>query len=250
MSEQDFRDKVVLVTGAGSGIGAATAARFGAAGATVVVADIDAESAAGVAGTIQAAGGTAWPTRVDVSDPEAVDALVESVMERYGALHVAVNNAGIINRFAPLAELSTEEFRRVLDVNLVGVFACMRAEIRAMLTLGGGVIVNLTSTSGLKGAPALAAHTATKHGIIGLTRVAALEYGEAGIRVVAVAPNGVDTPALRSGPDGWEQAVIGAQAVKRLGRPEEIAELIHFLSGDSAGFITGSTHVIDGGYLA
>jgi NAD(P)-dependent dehydrogenase (short-subunit alcohol dehydrogenase family) len=238
--------KVALVTGAGSGIGRATALAYAADGARVVVSDIHEANAAETVRLVAANGGTAVAVRTDVSRPEECEALVAHCMERFGRLDCACNNAGIGGEQAPTADLSVEGWNRVLATNLSSAFYCTKFEIAAMLRSGGGAIVNMASILATVGFAGAVAYVASKHGMLGLTRTAALEYAARGIRVNAVGPGFIRTPMI----SGLEDAVLPLHPIGRLGTSEEVAALVVFLSSDRASFITGSYHPIDGGYLA
>ena len=247
----DFKNKVALVTGAASGIGAAVAAELARDGAKVVVADRDAAGAASVVTAIQQAGGQAAVFEIDVTDPIAVEAMVAFAEKTYGALHLAVNNAGIGGPSALTGEYPLEGWQQVIDINLTSVFHCTRYEIAAMLRAGGGAIVNMASILGSVGFARSAAYVAAKHGVLGLTKAAALEYASKGIRVTAVGPGFIDTPLLSKNLDeATLQHIAGLHPIGRLGRSEEVAALTCFLLSDHASFITGSYHLVDGGYVA
>ncbi|HWC70682.1 MAG TPA: SDR family NAD(P)-dependent oxidoreductase [Actinomycetota bacterium] len=247
----DLTGKVAVVTGGGSGIGEACAKLMARRGAKVVVADIDAEPAEAVAKTIASDGGEAVAVRVDVADAASVEAMIASAVERFGGLDIGVNNAGIGGPMAPTGEYPLDGWRAVMSVNLDGVFYCTREEIRAMRERGGGSIVNMASILGSVGFANSVAYVSAKHGVLGLTKNAALEHATDGIRVNAVGPGFIRTPLVESAMDADALAFLESlHALGRLGASEEVAELVGWLASDAASFVTGSYYPIDGGYLA
>ncbi|GAA4522566.1 SDR family NAD(P)-dependent oxidoreductase [Chelativorans composti] len=248
---KEFEGKVALVTGAASGIGAACALQLAASGTAVVVADLDEEGAKKVVAEIEAKGGKAASFRIDVSVPEEVAAMVAFAKKTFGALHLAVNNAGIGGPSAPVAEYPLDGWRKVIDINLMSVFYCMHYEIPAMLEAGGGAIVNMSSILGTQGFANSSAYVAAKHGVVGLTKTAAMEYATKNIRVTAVGPGFIETPLVTNNidPEALKQ-ITALHPVGRLGKPEEVAALTCFLLSDKASFITGSYHLVDGAYTA
>ncbi|WP_409239786.1 glucose 1-dehydrogenase [Streptomyces sp. PA5.6] len=246
--------KVALITGAASGIGAATAAVFAAHGAAVSLADINTEEGNRVAAAVTAKGGHALFTRADVRSAEDVAALLQATVERFSRLDCAVNNAGIDGQPAPVHQSTQENWHEVVDTNLTGVWLCMRSEIAQMLVQGAGSIVNTASVGGLVGTPAgMSAYTAAKHGVIGLTRSAGLEYARQSIRVNALCPGVVRTPmveaAVRQGLLSEEQ-LLAHQPIGRFAEPEEIAEAAAWLCSDSSSVVTGHALAVDGGWTA
>ncbi|WP_417724697.1 SDR family NAD(P)-dependent oxidoreductase [Salipiger sp.] len=247
MTLMNFRNKTAIVTGAASGIGAAVADRLAREGATVIVADLDAKAAEAKAATLPGAIGLA----VDVADERSVAALVDETVKRTGALHLLVNNAGIGGAAAPTGAYPTESWRKVIDVNLTGVFLGLRFGIPAIKAAGGGAIVNVASILGSVGFAQSPAYVAAKHGVVGLTKSAALEHAADGIRVNAIGPGFIQTPLIDSNMDkATQEHLAGLHALGRLGTPEEVAALTVFLLSDEASFITGSYHLVDGGYTA
>lgn len=249
--------KVAMVTGAGAGIGRATALKFAEEGARVVVSDIDREGGEETAAMVRENGGEASFVKADVSSASDVEALVAHTVQVFGRLDCACNNAGIEGKIVPLTDQPEENYDRIMRVNAKGTFLCLRAEIRQMLQNDGGAIVNLSSVAGLIGFPGLSPYVASKHAVNGLTKNAALEYGKQGIRVNSICPGGIDTRMLDS---LAEQASRGAQSthemmdplhpIGRIGTPEEVADLIVWLCSPRASFVTGANIPIDGGYVA
>jgi NAD(P)-dependent dehydrogenase (short-subunit alcohol dehydrogenase family) len=254
MSTRSFHGKVVLVTGGATGIGRAAAVAFARAGARVAIADVDDAQVEHTAHLVGAEGERALTIHADVSDATEVDRMVAQTVERFGRLDCAFNNAGISGALAAHAESTFENWERVIAVNLTGVWACMRAELRQMLAQGGGgSIVNTASVMGHVGSPLTPAYTASKHGVMGLTKSAAIAYAASGIRVNAVCPGYIDTPMIARAFEGRpevRQMVIAQHPVGRLGNPEEIAEAVVWLCSEAASFVNGHGMAVDGGYLA
>jgi NAD(P)-dependent dehydrogenase (short-subunit alcohol dehydrogenase family) len=244
-------DQVAIVTGASRGIGAATARALADAGATVALAARDAARLEQLAAEIEAAGGTALSVPTDIGDPDDVERMVARTLDAFGRLDIAVNNAaGGGHPPTPLTDVATADFDSALAINLRGTFLCLKHEIAAMLDSGGGAVVNMTSTAGLEAVGGLAAYVSTKHGIVGLTKVAALEYAARNIRVNALAPGPILTEQLERAGEAAQRGAAMAMPMRRVGRPEEVAQTVAWLCSDAASFITGATVPIDGGKLA
>ena len=245
-----MKDQVIFITGGAIGMGEAVAVLAAERGAKVVVADVNEEAAQQTVNKIKAAGGEASAVKCDVSSARAVEAAIKFSIDTYGRLDAAFNNAGIQPRPKKLADLTEEEYDRVMSINLKGVFLCLKYELQQMQKQGGGVIVNNSSIGGLKAGPGRAAYHATKHGVLGLTKSAAVEYAPLGIRINAVCPGTIETPMVA---EMFELGDLDKQAneqgapIKRLGKPSEVAEVVLWLLSPAASFIIGQPISVDGG---
>lgn len=244
----EFSGRLAFVTGAGSGIGAATARLLAAAGASVALADIDLEAARRVAQELRDQGARANAVRIDVADSASVQDAVESACAEQGGLDLAVNAAGVTGPLVACRDYELAEWQRILGINLTGLFLCMRAQIRQMEKRGGGAIVNLSSIMGQLALPGTVAYAASKHGVEGATKAAALDCAMSGIRINAVAPGYADTAMIAGRKASATDRIVSMHPIGRIAQPREIAELIVFLLSPRASFITGSVHHADGGY--
>ena len=247
--------KVALVTGAGGGIGLASAKAFAEAGASVVVADRNAETICKAAEGLRSAGHNAIGVVCDVTDKAQVTRMIDQAVATYGRLDAAFNNAGINSEGASLLETSDDEFDRIIDVNLRGVWNCMKAELRQMIAQGSGAIVNCSSIGGMVGSKGRSAYSASKHGVIGLTRSAALDYAASGVRINAVCPGIIqNTPMASAVTKNYDpeivKAMVAREPIGRLGEPEEVAGAVVWLCSPAASFMIGHALAVDGGILA
>lgn len=246
--------RVALVTGGGSGIGKATALAFAREGARVVVSDVNVDSGNATVAEIESAGRHAVFVKADVSQRNDVEAMINKTIEVYGQLDCAFNNAGIEGQVGtPISDYPEDNWDQVIDINLKGVWLCMKYELAHMLKQGGGTIVNTASVAGLVGGSFGAAYHASKHGVVGLTKAAAIEYGEAAVRVNAVCPGVIRTEMaerLIRDDDNIETAVTSRHPIGRLGTADEVAETVVWLSSDAASFVTGHALAVDGGFVA
>lgn len=253
-TKHDFSNKVVSITGAGSGFGRLSASRFSAAGARLVLSDIDGAALQAVADELGADGGSVLTSVCDVVDESQVATMFERAEQEFGGVDIAINNAGIIHDLVRTAEISEEVFDRNIAVNLKGTFLCMRHELRQMTKKGAGKIINMASASGLIGSPFLSVYAAAKHGVVGLTRSAAVEYGRKGIQINALCPAFSSTPMLDAVVETRGEKVldgiVGAIPMQRLAEPEEIVNAILWLSSDDNSFMNGAAVSVDGGLVA
>jgi NAD(P)-dependent dehydrogenase (short-subunit alcohol dehydrogenase family) len=248
---KNLENKVSIVTGGGSGIGKAIALLYASEGAKIVVSDVNEEAGNEAVSEIKAKGGDAIFVKADTSKPDDSKNVVDQAVNKFGGLHIAVNNAGIGGPLKPLGEYPIDGWEKVISINLSGVFYGLRYQIPAMLNSGGGSIVNIASILGKVGTSNSCAYVSAKHGVVGLTEAAALEYASQKIRVNSIGPGYIMTPLLtKSLDEAAMKALVGMHPMGRLGKSEEVAELALFLNSDKSSFITGSYYNVDGGYLA
>ncbi len=248
--DKDLEGKTALVTGAASGIGKAVALLYGQHGAKVMVSDVDDVQGQQVVDQLRAGGANAGFIKADVGVPAQCQQLVKETVSMFGSLDIACNNAGIGGELNMTADYSLEGWQQIINVNLNSVFFCLKYELAVMLEQGAGVVVNMASILGQVGTPFSPGYATAKHGMVGLTQTAALEYATKGIRINAVGPGYIDTPLLNQLPPETKQQLISLHPIGRLGKAEEVAELVIWLSSDKASFVTGSYYPVDGGYLA
>jgi len=246
-----LENKVVFITGGASGLGRAAAVAAAQEGAQVVIADLPGSDYQAALEAVKGAGGAeAMFVPLDVTDSANIQQAIAATVAQFGRLDVALNNAGIGEGFFSFLETSEESFQRIIDVNLTGVFTCMKYELAQFVQQGGGVIVNMSSLAGLKGAPGLSAYVASKHGVLGLTRVAALEFARRNVRVNALCPYYIDTPLIKDAPEEVRSQMVSASPMKRLGRAEEVAKAFIYLASDDSSYTNGTQLVIDSGVIS
>ena len=247
--DKDLQEKTALVTGGASGIGRAVALLYGQHGAKVMVSDIDEAQGQQVVAELRATGAEAQFYKADVGDPAQCHQLVQATVAAFGTLNMACNNAGITGELSRTADYSLDGWQRIINVNLNSVFFCLKYELEVMLKQGSGSIINMSSILGQVGTPTLAGYVTAKHGVIGLTQTAAQEYAAQGIRINAVGPGYIDTPLLSGFSAETKAGLVALHPIGRLGKSEEVAELVIWLSSDKASFVTGAYYPVDGGYL-
>lgn len=254
MSQSGVDGKNIVITGAASGIGAHTTTLLAERGANLFIGDINIEAGEALAQSIRDRGGNIYFLHNDVSKSESVERFFNAAIAKLGDLDVAINNAGVEHKFTPMHELSEEQFQHSIAVNLTGVWHCMKHEISQMLSSGGGHIINISSVAGLRGAPMISAYGAAKHGVVSLTKSAAIEYARSNIRVNVVCPSFVDTPMVDSimqdMNEKQKKALVNFNPMKRLGKPEEVSNTIAWMCNDECTFMTGHSVVLDGGLTA
>ena len=245
-----LENKVVFITGGASGLGRAAAIAAAQEGARVVIADLPTSDHAAALAEVRATGAEAEFIPLDVTNSTNIQQAIAATVAQFGRLDVALNNAGIGEGFFSFLETSEESFQRIINVNLTGVFTCMKYELAQFMQQGGGVIVNMSSLAGLKGAPGLSAYVASKHGVLGLTRVAALEFARRNVRVNALCPYYIDTPLIRNAPEEARGQMVAMSPMKRLGRAEEVAKAFIYLASDDSSYTNGTQLVIDSGVIS
>lgn len=245
-----LENKVVFITGGASGLGRASAVAAAQEGAKVVIADLPSSDYQAALAEVAAVGSEVLFVPLDVTSSANIQQAIAQTVEVFGRLDVALNNAGIGEGFFGFLETSEESFQRIINVNLMGVFTCMKYELAQFMQQGGGVIVNMSSLAGIKGAPGLSAYVASKHGVLGLTKTAAQEFARLNVRVNALCPYYIDTPLIKDAPAEVRQRMVAASPMKRLGRAEEVAKAFIYLASDDSSYTNGTQLVIDSGVIS